>query len=169
MAKKRNQVAASGAKAAAPNEWSFATEAEDIGRELIREHHPHLTNSKIVYLFRTEAVKKNGKTLAGSARKVSGLSAFLASEDPLSAKGAPFFVIEIWKGGWDKMEEPKHLALVDHCLCRCWVEDDKLSLHDPDVEEFAAVIHRHGLYRQDVEDFAKVAATKLQPALDIPS
>jgi hypothetical protein len=60
------------------------------------------------------------------------------------------------------------VALVDHELCHAWAladqdEDNdeadpvKLSLRPHDLEEFSCIVRRHGMWREDIEDFVESA------------
>lgn len=148
-------------------EYTAAPEAEAIASQLIAKHHPHLKGERIVYVFRSQAAVEGGKVVLGKARKISGLNAFLAAEEydgpeELDTHGAPFFVIELAGDIWRSMPDKARRALIDHELCHCALKDDgtpKLLPHD--VEEFAAVIERHGLWRNDVRAFTEIAQTKL--------
>jgi hypothetical protein len=70
---------------------------------------------------------------------------------------------------WDVLPQKTKVALVDHELCHAWAEanqkedDDgeaepvKLSMRPHDLEEFSCIVRRHGLWREDVEDFVENA------------
>lgn len=140
-------------------EYSEATEVELLARESIEQHHPDLRaeQHRIVYVFRSEAAVSNGKEVWGKARKVTGLNAFLARG------GQPFFVIEIAADIWKHLEPSQQRALVDHELSHCYVTDTgDLTLLPHDIEEFGGIVHRHGLWHQDVQSFAKVVQLHLE-------
>lgn len=154
--------------------YSLAPEVAKIGRQLLVKHHdPALRDERIEYLFRSEAAKSNGRTIWGKARKVAGLNAFLANDDPAEGpitEDTPeveqFFVIEIAYDVWATLSAKQKIALVDHELSHLKSGmNDKgeivLSLRAHDLEEFEDVVKRHGLWKKDVEHFAKVAADQL--------
>lgn len=137
--------------------YSEAPEVEVIARELIETTHPHLAGVRIDYLFRDTAVVSGGKVKYGSARKAQGLMAFMSKEE------APFFIIEIAQDRWADLPVKAKIALVDHELCHCGVEDvldgeevidQKLFMIKHDLEEFNDIVRRHGLWRADVSAFA---------------
>jgi hypothetical protein len=148
-----------------------ASDVRDIAESLIPDFHPHLAEKTILYVFRSEASEKKGRVVLGTARKVSGLNAYLAFRDMLesqdlsqrllpaltgearqSAPAAPsFYVIEIAHDTWLRLEGPQRIALVDHELAH--IGDDGMVGHD--VEEFREVIERHGLWKPDLKEFAK--------------
>jgi predicted metallopeptidase len=137
--------------------YAEAPEVEKIARDLIDTIHVHLVDVRIDYLFRDKAAVSGGKVRLGSARKVSGLTAFLGKAEE------PFFVIEIAAEQWASLPEEARRALVDHELSHCGVDtyEDKegtikqdLRIIKHDLEEFNDIVRRHGLWRADVEAFA---------------
>lgn len=143
-----------------PVRYSAAPEVADIAAELITEHHDHLTGVPIVYVFRSHAAKSNGRVILGRARRVNGLNAFLAmlAAGEEDADDHTFFVMEIAHDHWCTAEHGERVALVDHELCHFDVDPDdgSLLIRGHDMEEFLAVVHRHGLWREDVAAFAAV-------------
>jgi putative metallopeptidase len=157
-----------------------APEVEAIAGPLIEAHHQHLTEHgdvRIEYLFRSEATVKGGHVVLGKARKVSGLNAFLAGwddatdvDDEAGDEVRPFFVIEIAADQWATLTEAQRTALVDHELCHLNVEPTdesvKLTLAGHDLEEFGAVVERHGLWKPAVELFAAACQQLKLPGMD---
>lgn len=146
-----------------------APAAERIAKELIPQHHEHLTPCEIRYLFIDPIPRSHGKSTMGRARKVSGLNAYLLAQpglDPEIAhdrlEGGDFelFVIEFAETIWNELDDRQRHALVDHELSHCWAGEDhqgryRLSMRGHDVEEFRTVIERHGIWKPDIEAFAR--------------
>jgi len=139
------------------NEYWEADEVEEIAQEVIKQYHGKLLEFgvQIKYLFRSQTPKKGDKEIWGRIRKVTGLSAFLAT-----GANEPFFVVEIPSDVWGKLTDKQKRALLDHELCHAQVELDdesdigyKISLRGHDLEEFALIVRRHGLWKDDVEWF----------------
>jgi hypothetical protein len=148
-------------------EYSAADEPKKIAAELIPKYHDHLSGVRIEFVFMSETPKHRDKIDLARIKKKSGLDAFLCA--PLDKDPEPFFVMEIAKPGWDELSKAQKRALIDHELCHCfWDVDHGIALLDHDVEEFAAVIERHGLWREDVEHFAQVAMRQLSLPLSDP-
>lgn len=159
--------------------YSYAPEVEDIAVRLIAAHHTHLLDNghvRVEYLFRSETQETNGKTVWGKARKVSSLNAFLAiPKDEASSDIAeapevePFFVIEIAADVWRTISSKQRIALVDHELSHCRVRltdgTVKLAVAPHDIEAFESDVRRHGLWRKDIEHFAKICADAGQMSL----
>ncbi|GAB3429923.1 hypothetical protein GCM10027436_02490 [Actinophytocola sediminis] len=151
----------------ARTEYWRAPEVAKIADGLIVKHHKDLnrTDVTIRYLFRDPPAKSRGRVVLGKARKISGLYAALVGlehADRLGDEPADFFVVEIAHGPWVGMTERQRVALVDHELSHLDVElsedDDRvLVTRGHDVEEFAAVVKRHGLWRESIAEFAAVA------------
>lgn len=151
------------------NIYSAAPEVEEIGRELIHYYHEHLVNTRVDFCFvaqvdeegNTQPMMKKGKEHWGDARRITGLNAHLAGD------ANPFFCIEISQHAWERMEPLQRRALVDHELCHCFVEDDKLTLLPHDIEEFGSIVSRYGLWRNDVKNFAHIVQ-QLRLDLEVP-
>lgn len=155
-----------------------AHEVDEIVEQLLHEHHDHLNRHdiKIVSVFREPVTRAHGRIVLGKARKVGGLNAHLVGlvrKDALDGP-ADFFVVEVAHQPWQHLTNRQKLALVDHELCHFDVEipehpdnDRKLIVRGHDLEEFTDVVKRHGLWRPEVEHFARTANNQL--ALDVRS
>lgn len=114
--------------------------------------------------------------MLGKARKISGLNAYLAAEFaddeiPPADRDDTFLVIEIAEKEWVELTTAQRRALVDHELCHFVLDEDDdgnetVSVVGHDLEEFRAVVERHGMWRPDVRAFTDVAVKQLR--LDIP-
>lgn len=149
-----------------PATYSSAPEVAAIARSIIEEHHTHLLSHdvRVEFLFVEPTPKSKGKEVWGKAQKVTSLAAFLASPEPDDTDEAnkPFFAITIARAIWIWLKPAQRAALIDHELCHCWAEPDEngdvaLSILAHDLEEFNAVVQRHGIWRGDVGRFAEVA------------
>ncbi len=150
-----------------PTNFSPAKEVKEIAEELIPKYHQHITDYsiRVEYVFADKVPKKGGKEVWGTCRKVSNLNAFLAKDNP---DADPFFVITISQPVWEVLDQKSKVALVDHELCHTaaqYDEDDeepavKLSVNPHDVEEFACIIRRHGLWKDDIKAFVETAIKK---------
>jgi hypothetical protein len=164
-----------------------AREVEDVVRQLVPLHHDHLDRQDVTIrcVYRDTPARSRGKIVLGKARKVAGLNAHLVGlvrRDDLGDDPADFFVIEVPHEVWQALKPSERRALVDHELCHFWVaipedpdEDRQLVMLGHDLEEFRAVVERHGLWRPDLTEFAKVLdgrsggrpAPDQQPMLDL--
>lgn len=145
--------------------YSPAPDVARIGGRLIAQYHQHLLKTRVEFLFRSKASSSGGKTTLGKARKVSGLNALLATpdvvEDPEgTSELLSFFVIEIAQDMWGFLSDKQRVALVDHELCHCKLGVNEkgeivLSIAAHDVEEFAEIVIRHGLWKPDLSQFVR--------------
>lgn len=135
--------------------YEHLTEVEEIARELIQGFHKDLVEANIAYLMRdskTWTVKR--KTCWGSAKKLSSETKFLTDDG--DTEGYDFIITinaSVWKGITQDMKK----ALVDHELCHCARGDDNKAgeptwyIDGHTVEDFAAVIRRHGLWSEEIK------------------
>jgi len=159
--------------------YSPAPEVEAIARDLIADHHQHLDtalneNVSLTYLFIDPPPKKNGKTVLGMCKKLSSLPAYLSRRLAGEYSTDPLFAIVISLEAWKILEPKQKIALVDHELCHCKIEIDeegetKLGVEPHDIEEFKAVVLRHGLWLNDLVEFVDAAERSKQANLFEPS
>jgi hypothetical protein len=137
-------------------------EADDkllsMAQELIKQHHPHLLHAKIGFMYRDQAPESRGRKTLGAARKVG------SEWDPFVDLD---FVIWIAKKEFERMRVDKQRALVDHELCHCGGTWGNWQMNPHDLNEFLAVIYRHGFWHGDLEnlDRAIKARAAQQPGL----
>lgn len=145
-------------------EYERAPEVAKIAKGVIKDHHRHLTEVRIEYVFRDKHQTSNGKEVWAKTRKVAGLHAYLSAESVQvdAEPGEPFFVIELAKDIWQILNKDQREALVDHELSKCSAEfnddgDVALKVKSHDLEEFRGVVERRGLWRPDVTEFLRAA------------
>ncbi len=141
-----------------------ADETQQIAESLIRSFHEHLAGESIVYVFRSKAATRNSREIWAKTRKVAGVNAWLAcreSLDPTQPEAPTFFLIEIAHDIWLTLRGPQRIALIDHELSH--IAPD-LSLRGHDVEEFGAIVARHGSWTKSLEMFKE--ASKQEPLFD---
>ncbi|HHY95891.1 MAG TPA: hypothetical protein GX513_12925 [Firmicutes bacterium] len=126
--------------------YRLAPEVEAIARRLIPEHHKHLATAHIAYIMAESLPARNGKTPMAKAQKASEAQNLLHGYD---------FVITVNKKAWDMLTPQQCEALVDHELAHCGLGENGWTIWAHDVEEFAAVIKRHGLWHEGARVFAK--------------
>lgn len=134
-----------------------APAVEEVAGVLIRAHHGHLRDSKIRYLFRVGDWSKGGKECWSGTTLLSGATAHVAADVDA--------IVMVNAEVWEALREDQREALVDHELSHLEpnASDAGNIVTNPvtgrpmlrtvahDVEEFAAVIERHGLWRPDLE------------------
>jgi hypothetical protein len=162
--------------------YASAPEVAAIATDLINtvERHNNLAQVRVDYLFIDTAPKSKGRTILGRARKLGGLPAFLTGsshprfEDQRFREPDPFFVVEISHDFWaHELNDAQKRALVDHELCHCRVTTDELtreikslSIVGHDVEEFACVVQRHGLWDTGLTTLGQAMTEQLAFEID---
>jgi len=128
--------------------------------ELIGQHHTHLAEAKIVLAWKIDwKPNTDGQVVLGMCRKASDLDRELHGHD---------FVILLNREYWPSFTAEQQTAIIDHELSHADVkkgDDGQVQRDDSgrivyrtrrhDLEEFRGVVERHGLYRADLEDFAR--------------
>lgn len=132
-------------------EYRKADEVKVIAERLISLFHPHLHGVRIEYVFLSEPPKRLGRPLAGRARKVAGLNAYLATPG-CEGEPEPFFVMEITWPIWLSYTIEKKIALVDHELKHFDLDEEtgQLTIRPHDVEEHICIVERHGAWSEDL-------------------
>ena len=135
----------------------MADEVRLVARKLIELFHPHLFGVRIEYVFVSKPPLRLGKPLAGRARKVTGLNAFLATPN-FEGEPESFFVIEITKPIWDFYTADRRVALVNHELKHCGHDEETgdLSIIPHDEELFFDEISWHGLWNDGLQQLGEV-------------
>lgn len=152
---------------------------ERIGKSLIEKHHSHLHEASICWLFVDPPPKSKGKVVHGRASKVSAKTSALLE----TVLGRPVgegeqvydFLVEISEESWLAASPGEREALVDHELMHCWWKWDERAVVSPegekvkekvwtgwtmrshDVEEFSAIVDRHGLWSAELAEFVETA------------
>ncbi|MCL6557401.1 MAG: hypothetical protein K6U74_01120 [Firmicutes bacterium] len=132
-----------------PAEFFDAPQVEESAKDLIGHYHQHLASARIKYLFREGAWSK-----AGAATRVNARDKKLHGYD---------FLIVINKEFYEQMAPDARRALIDHELSHCGISESgdwKIWKHD--VEDFAAVIARHGVWNEGSQKYLSAGMKRIQ-------
>lgn len=146
-----------------PKLYSLAESVENIANRLIPNYHPELSTARIKYIYVDKGSTKSGRPVLGKVRKVSGSLEFLLETD---------FLIEVALDTWNDLEPDRRNALVDHLLERCFGEEEEESgemtwkVREPDVQEFASILQRHGVWNEDLLGFVSIAQKLSLPEVE---
>lgn len=146
-----------------------AIEPAEIARELrqtVPEHIERgLGRARILWLWTSKAISSHGKSVVARTRLVNPLTASIIREfyldesqksDAWDWDTTPHFTVEVSADWWDIYTDHQRIALIDHELCHmAFDEDGKPRLRPHDLQEFSAVVQRHGLWASDVQSMAK--------------
>lgn len=124
--------------------------------------HEDLRQAKIALAWRTEIKPDpDGHMLLGQCMLVSDLQKEFVPYD---------FIIILNREAWEhpEFDDKKRMALLDHELCHATekLDNDAEPIMDErgrrvwrtrkhDIEEFREIVRRHGMWKQDLELFAK--------------
>lgn len=135
-----------------------------IGQRLIatQPEHEHLQDARVLYLFTTAQRRRCDRVVLGTAQKANPIQRYLSRKAQEVADDevafAADFIILISYLDWQIAGDTEREALVYHELCHCGlkVKNGKRTwvLRGHDVEEFAAVIQRYGLYCYELRQMA---------------
>jgi hypothetical protein len=125
---------------------------------MINEHYAHLKPAQIAYVMKQrdpdvdpkppKQPRMGKQRMAARARLVPQLYRLLTGYD---------FIIEADEVLWDMLLLEQQEAVVDHELCHCARDENGWYIRDHDVQEFAEIIERHGLYHRKLEEFISAA------------
>lgn len=123
-------------------------EIVNMANEIIEKYHPELKDEKIAYVIRYSTWTKNGKQVFGTAKKCSDKEKLLTGYS---------FIITLSNLVLN-MSQDTIKAVIDHELSHCGVEEDeygekKRYIIEHDLEDFAHIIKRYGLYSDDAKHF----------------
>ena len=135
--------------------FGYAQTVEDVAARILPTYHSELVSAKIKYVGVDKASKSNGRVVLGKASRLSGMNELLAEAN---------FVILVALDEWNKMDDRKRTALVDHLLEQCTGEEDdrnggamKWKMRKPDIHEFTSVLNRHGAWTDELSGMVEVA------------
>ena len=134
---------------------------------LVAESHDHLANARIALAWNTGwKDDADGRITLGQCKKVSDLDRELHEFD---------FVIVLNREYWNAFNDAQRDALLDHELCHAQAKVDEHGeqeqdergrpvwrIRKHDVEEFGEIVKRHGLWKHDLELFARAMAVRAQ-------
>lgn len=144
-------------------EWRPAPDIAEIAAPIIEAHHPHLVGYPIRFVYREPARVLRGSPCWATAEIISGRFAhFVMTDDEKAMEGQEYgpkmFWIEVCESAWDTLTDAQRQALIDHELAHCVLEetedgDVRMSTVTHDIEEFNAIVERHGLWHEGLWKF----------------
>lgn len=135
-------------------EYREAPEVQQIAQALIPQYHGHLASARIRYLFREGPWASRGRTVLGKAYKLGAREQHLVGAD---------FLVVINADAWRELTPEQRVALVDHELSHCGIDDQgNWTLWEHDVEEFRHVLERHGFWQPNLWEFGQTAVRKAE-------
>jgi hypothetical protein len=138
----------------------------EAAHELLREVWPihearKLDRDSILILFRRDGKRSHGREQMGHTKRIPDTTRDLLLF--CGATSCPRFLIILSWPWWLQANDAERMALLDHELTHCG-SDGEIRHHE--LEEFAEVIERRGIWSEDIRSF--VARTRGQLRLPIP-
>ena len=147
--------------------WEAGKDIWEVVQDLISKHHPMLAmvDKEIAIIFKEKASKTGGQVVLGKSSRAPGVLKLLG-------KAEYKFIIEIAGDEWTTLADNQRLALLDHLLCACNVEEDpktgepKCSIKSPEVSFFWKELERNGDWRTRPEQ-SESGAMDVESVIDI--
>lgn len=142
--------------------YDASDEVVALAKKLIEDHHGHLIEANIKYLFRTGNWEVKKRDTWGQAKKVSKETNFLTGYD---------FIILLHQDVWAQLTPDDKEALLDHELqhCSAGIDSDGNNvwyIQGHDFEDFLAIIRRHGLWTPALKKIETALEMRNQIELD---
>ena len=129
-------------------------EISKLARGLITQYHTHLVNSKFAFLFVNKDMTRKGKIAIATVEKINAKFKALTELD---------FLITISYPKWKELSDKQQMAVMDHELTHCLVEDSeepggdtKFKIIPHSIEEFFGIIDRYGLVFTDLVTLGRI-------------
>jgi len=176
-------MARRGRKPAGPKKVSYELipRDTDIGKpmyalldELVEKYHDDVQYARVALAWCTSwRADVDGHQILGKCKRASDLDRELADFD---------FVILLQRSFWNSISvtPAQRAALLDHELCHAapkldkygdYLEDERgrrvYRTRKHDIEEFTAIVERHGVWKRDLERFAAALHRSAQGELDL--
>ena len=134
--------------------------AYDLLNSLVSAFHDHLSEARIALAWNTAwKADTDGRVTLGKCRKVGDLDRDIHEYD---------FIVILNREFWNSFNDRQKAALLDHELMHAEIKTDEhgepeqdergrivYRIRKHDIEEFADVVKRHGLWMHDLELFAR--------------
>jgi hypothetical protein len=127
--------------------WVAGDDVKAIVTDLVAKYHPHLALclDEIAVIFKDKSTSIGDVEIVGKTNKAPDLIGVLCETKYK-------FVITLAADAWADMNDKERVALIDHHLCACRVEEGKngipkYSVAPPDVWFYKGEIERHGMWR----------------------
>jgi hypothetical protein len=142
--------------------YDASDELIELAKKLIEDHHGHLIEANIKYLFRTGNWEVKKRDTWGQAKKVGKEVNFLTGHD---------FIVLIHQEVWEQLVPEHKEALLDHELQHCSAGTDDAGnkvwyIQGHDVEDFLPIIRRHGLWSPALKKIETALEMRNQTELD---
>ena len=128
--------------------WKASSDVMTTVADLIAKYHPELVlcDDEIAVVFKEKSSTIGDVVVTGKTAKAPKLLGILGEVDFK-------FIITLGADSWQELSDPQRVALLDHHLCACGVEENpktgntKFFIRIPEVAFFKVEVERHGFWR----------------------
>lgn len=128
--------------------WKAGDDVMATMRDLIAKYHPNLVlcEDQIAILFKEKSSNVGDAVVPGKTSKAPALLGVLGEIDYK-------FIITLGGDTWQELSDAQRIAMLDHHLCACGVEENpttgktKFFVRIPDVAFFKEEVERQGFWR----------------------
>ena len=123
-----------------------AEEVQEIAEQtVIPQWHEHAKGLLFAYLFTDEIGNSKGRVVMAKVKKMGAIEAAVTGLDA---------VMVVDRTIWNRLTEQQRVALIDHEFCHVGIDEaGAVVLRGHDLEEFIAVVKRHGAWMDDIKRF----------------
>ena len=133
-----------------PSVWPITDQLDPIVSQVL-QYHPHLERKTLIFLFKKN-MKCNGTAQVCSKQIKAILNIYNADAD--------FIICLNWQV-WNQLSDRQKRALLDHELEHCkYDEAGKPVMVEHDLEEFTAIVERHGLWTPGLQKMEQTMRRK---------
>ena len=127
--------------------------AEEVAQlataKVLPRWHQGIQGASIAWLFDPDMMTARGKDVYAKIRKATAVETHLTGHE---------LILVVSKPAWDAITEEQRIALIDHEFCHVETGEDgdgnvAYSMVGHDLEEFRAVVKRHGDWSADITLF----------------
>jgi hypothetical protein len=129
---------------------------KQVAEPLLSMHHQEVAHAKIAYMMKMAPEESDGPKMPTRMGKHPAMTKARSLNALMTAVTGLDFIIEVDEVYWDVLTLDQQIALIDHELCHLAIDEKGFYLKDHDIEEFCAVIQRHGCWMSNVRAFADV-------------
>ena len=136
-------------------EYIDADEAKHVAQTaVLPKWHQGLQGATIAYLFDPDSLTVKGRDVWAKIRKATAVETHLTAID---------LVLLIARPAWDACTDSQRIALLDHEFCHVEIDETEdggvvYRMVGHDLEEFRAVVRRHGDWSADITLFNEAQA-----------
>ena len=137
-----------------PAVYEKSERIKEVAESLLKIYHQDVAHANIAYMMKMADKDSDGPKTPARMGKHPAMAKARSLNALMNAVTGLDFIIEVDEVFWDVLELDQQIALIDHELCHLAVDEKGFYLRDHDIEEFCAVVKRHGCWMSNIRTFA---------------